>query len=59
MGPPDEVRTLVMGDYPVDTWVWVGKKHATLFSKGKQVTEADWNVLASAKSPTAKAGSKR
>ncbi len=59
LGPPDEVRTLVMGDYPVEIWLWAGKKHATVFSKGKQVTVADWNALASAKAPTAKAGSKR
>jgi len=61
MGPPDEVRGLTIGDYPVETWLWLGKKHATLFSKGKQVTEVDWTAVASAAkpAPTAKAQTKK
>jgi tetratricopeptide (TPR) repeat protein len=52
LGPPDEVRTLTMGNYPVEAWIWNGKKQAVLFSKGAQVTAADWNSLAVAQSQT-------
>jgi tetratricopeptide (TPR) repeat protein len=52
MGPPDDVRTMTMGDYPVETWLWYGKKNAILFSKGAQVTAADWNTVAVAGTPT-------
>jgi len=52
MGPPDQIRTMTMGDYPVETWLWNGKKQAILFSKGVQVTAADWNSVAVASAAT-------
>ena len=52
LGPPDEIRTMTMGDYPVETWMWSGKKQAILFSKGTQVTAADWNAVAVATAGT-------
>jgi len=51
MGPPDDIRTMTMGDYPVETWIWTTKKQATLFSKGSLVTAADWNTVAVAQAP--------
>ena len=53
LGPPDDVRTMQMGDYPVESWIWSAKKRAILFSKGKQVTAADWNTVAVAQAPAA------
>ena len=41
-----DVRTMTLGEYPVETWLWFAKKRAVLFSKGAQVTEADWNTVA-------------
>jgi len=52
LGPPDEIRTMTMGDYQVETWVWNAKKRAILFSKGVQVTAADWNAVAVATAAT-------
>jgi Tfp pilus assembly protein PilF len=46
LGPPDDVRTMTLGDYPVQTWIWYAKKRAILFSKGAQVTAADWSTIA-------------
>src|SRR5262249_13114981 len=40
LGPPEDIRTMTMGDYPVETWLWYAKKRAILFSKGTQVTAA-------------------
>ena len=59
MGPPDEIRTLTMGDYPVEAWLWNGKKQAILFSKGAQVTAANWNAVAVAQTPTAPPAAKK
>jgi tetratricopeptide (TPR) repeat protein len=55
LGPPDEIRTLTMGNYPVEAWIWNTKKQAVLFSKGTQVTAADWNSVAVAQQQTAPA----
>ena len=51
LGPPDDVRTMQMGDYPVESWLWASKKQAILFSKGTQVTAANWNTVAVAQAP--------
>lgn len=55
LGPPDDIRTMTMGDYPVETWLWFAKKRAILFSKGTLVTQADWNTVAVAEQAPAPA----
>jgi Tfp pilus assembly protein PilF len=55
LGPPEDVRTMTIGDYPVETWLWPAKKRAIVFSKGALVTEADWNAVAVAQQAPAPA----
>jgi hypothetical protein len=39
MGPPEEIRTLVRGEYETETWFWWTKMRAVTMIKGYKVTE--------------------
>lgn len=54
LGSPDEVRTQVMGDFPVEAWFWAGPKRAVLFSKGRTVSDVSFAQLATPKPAAAK-----
>jgi tetratricopeptide (TPR) repeat protein len=50
-GPPEEVRTLVRGEYETETWFWWSKMMAVTMVKGRKVTELDFSTVAVADTP--------
>ena len=42
MGAPDDFRTEMMGDIPVEAWFWTGPKRAVLMSKGRTVSDVTY-----------------
>lgn len=48
LGPPEEVRTLVRGEYETETWFWWSKMRAVTMVKGRKVTDLDFAGVAMA-----------
>jgi tetratricopeptide (TPR) repeat protein len=53
LGAPEEVRTLIRGEYETETWFWWDKRRAVTMVKGRKVTELDYSTVAVADTPEA------
>jgi tetratricopeptide (TPR) repeat protein len=42
LGPPAEIRTEQIGDFPVEAWFWPGAKRAVMMSKGRTVSDVSY-----------------
>jgi tetratricopeptide (TPR) repeat protein len=62
LGPPAEIRTQMVGDFPVEGWFWPGAKRAVLMTKGRTVSDVSYAQLLTPPPPKAaapKAGAKK